>query len=215
MRVTPTSYPGGPPGLAARLEWRDFWPIAKGLARVHWRAGAAGVLLAAVFFSFYNGRNVYGVLGLVSGALAFLFFTSPFIVAGNMLMDVYYFDQRWAASYRPHRRSSVDLTRVTSVTTSSGLWSFRRGAGWENDVPEGLILLDPVLAIVSRALSEAARTHTVKMSDRTRRILSGAAFDDSEIPRPSGDAIAKPPFRAWDGVRKRPRRGRPRTYEGS
>jgi hypothetical protein len=212
MRVMPTSYPGGPPGLAARLERRDFWPVAKCLARVHWSVSAAGVLLAAVSFSFYNGRNIYGALALISCAFASLFFLSPFIVAANALMDVYYFDQQWAASYRPYRRSSADLTRVTSVTTSSGLWDFQRRARGGIAVPERLILLDPVLAIVSRALSEAARTRTIKMSARTRRILSGTAFDDSEIPRPFGGAIAKPPLRAWDDVRKRPRRGRPRPY---
>jgi len=209
MRVTPTSYPGGPPGLAVRLERCDFWPVVRRLLRVHWPVGAAGVLLAAVFFILYNGRNPYGVLGLICCALAFLFFTNPFIVTANMLMDVYYFDQQWAASYRPHRRSSVDLTRVTSVRTSSGLWDFQRGARWGVGVPEGLILLDPVLAIVSRALNQAARTRTIKMSERTRGILRDAAVGAYEDDAMFDGAIAKPPRRAWDGVRRRPRRRRP------
>jgi len=209
MRVTLTSYPGGPPGLAARLDRHDFWPLARRLLRVHWPVSAGGVLLAVVFFTLYNGRNSYGALGLICCAFAFLFFLNPFIVAANELMDVYYFDQQWAASYRPHRRSSVDLTRVTSVSTSSGLWTFQRGARWGVGVPERLILLDPVRAIVGRALRVGEDTHTIKMSDRSRHLLRDAAFDVSETARSFGGDIAKPPFRAWDDVRRRPRRRRP------
>ncbi len=208
MLVTPTSYPGGPQGLAVRLERRDLWPLVRRLSRVHGSVSAVCLLLAAVSFIFYNGRNAYGALVVVCCGLAILFLLNPFIISLNLLMDVFYFDQQWAASYRPYRRSSVDLTRVTSVTTSPGLWDFQRRARWGIMVPEELILLDPVRTIVSRALREAARTRTLKMSDQTRHLLGDAASDDSENFGLVGVGIARPPFKAWDDVRRRRRRSR-------
>jgi hypothetical protein len=209
MRVTSTSYPEGPPGLAARLERGDFWSLVRRFSRWYWSVVATFVLLAVVFFTLYNGRNAYGVLGLICGLLAVFFAMNPFIIAANLLMDVFYFDEQWAASYRPYRRSSVDLTRVTSVTTSYGLWDLqRRRARWGVAVPEQLILFDPVRTIVSRALKEAARTRPVKMSAPTRRLLDDASADDPQSLAQFAVGIAKPPLGAWDDVRRKPRRNR-------
>jgi len=208
MLVTPTAYPGGPPGLAARLERGDFWSLVRRFSRWYWSVVAAFVLLAVVFFTLYNGRNAYGVLGLICSLLAVFFAMNPLIISLNLLMDVFYFDQQWAASYRPNRHSSVDLTRVTWVTASSGRWDFQRRARWGIMVPEELILLDPVRTIVSRALKEAERTRTIKMSDRARRLLAYTVSDDSENPRLFGAAIARPPYKAWDDVRRKRRRKR-------
>jgi hypothetical protein len=205
MLITPTSYPGGPEGLAARLERRDRWPIVRRLARVHWPVGAACLLLGALFLILYNGPGAYGVLMLVCFALALLFFTNPFVMASNMLMDVFYFDQQWAAVYRPYRRSSVDLTQVTAVIASGGLWDFQRRGRLGITVPEPLLLLDPVRTIVSRALTEAARTRTVKMSDQARQLIADTVPDDTGNVGLFSVPIAKPPYRAWDGVRRRRR----------
>jgi hypothetical protein len=203
MLVTPTSYPGGPQGVTARLERRDLWPLVRRFSRGNWFAVAVLALLGAFFFSLYNGRNAYGVLGLICGVFAVFFAMNPLVVASNLLMDVFYFDEQWAASYRPHRHSAVDLTQVTSITTSSGRWEFNRGSRWGIMVPEELVLLEPVRTLVSRALKEAARTHNIKMSDRTRHLLVDAISDDAQNSRMLVVSIAKPPLRAWDGVRKR------------
>lgn len=179
--------------------------MVRRLSRVHWSVSAACLLLAAVFYSLYNGPSIYGALTVICCLFAIFFFLSPFIIALNLFMDVFYFDQQWAASYRPYRRSSVDLTRVTSVTTSSGLWDFQRRARWGVMVPEELILLDPVRTIVSRAPREAARTRTIKMSERTRHLLADVVSDDSQNLGPCGVGIARPPLKSWEDVRRRRR----------
>jgi hypothetical protein len=205
MLVTPTSYPGGPQGVTARLERRDLWPLVRRLARGYWAVVAAFALLGVLFFILYNGRNVYGVLGLICSAFAVFFAMNPLFVALNLLMDVFYFDEQWAAAYRPNRHSAVDLTRVTAVTTSSGRWDFERRSRWGIMVPEELILLDPVRTIVSRALTEAARARTVKMSDRVRQLIADTVPSDSGNFGLNRVRIAKPPYRAWDDVRRRRR----------
>ena len=207
MVVTPTSYPGGPQGVSARLERRDLWPLVRRLLRWTWLPAAGCVLLAAVFYSLYSGPSIYGLLTVMCSGLALFFFISPFAMALTLRMDIFYFDEQWAASYNPHRRSSADLTRVNSVRASSGVWSFQRRGRAGIVVPEVLVLLEPVRALVSRAVSEAARTHNVKMSDRTRDLLGAATSDESQN---SGmfAVIAKPPLRSWDGVRRPPRRRR-------
>lgn len=186
-----------------------MWPLVRRCSRRYWSAVAALALLGALFFGFYNGRNAYGVLGLICSAFAVLFAVNPLIIALNLLMDVFYFDEQWVAAYRPNRHSAVDLARVTSVIASSGRWDFERRSGWGIMVPEELILLDPVRSLVGRAIAEAARTHTLKMSDRVRQVLADTVPDDSDNFGLSRARIAKPPYRAWDDVRRRPRR--PRT----
>lgn len=191
------------------MERGDFWSLVRRFSRWYWSVVAAFVLLAVVFFALYDGRNDYGVLGLICSLLAVFFAVNPSIIAANLLMDVFYFDEQWAASYRPYRGSSVDLTRVTSVTTANGLWDFQgRRALWGVAVPEQLILFDPVRSIVSRALKEAARTRRVKMNARTRHLLGDAVGDEPQNAAEFVVGIAKPPLRAWDDVRRKPRRKR-------
>jgi hypothetical protein len=75
-------------------------------------------------------------------------------------------------------------------------------------LPEELILLDPVRTIVSRAVGEAERTRTIKMSRRTRDLLGGAVPEGAESFGLFGVAIARPPLKAWVDVRRKRRRRR-------
>ena len=79
MLVIPTSYPGGPSGLAARFEWHDVWPLVRRLSLWNWSVAAGCVLLAAVFYSLYNGPSIYGLLTVMFCGLAIFFFMGPLL----------------------------------------------------------------------------------------------------------------------------------------
>jgi hypothetical protein len=202
------SYPGGPPGMAVRLDRKElvqqFWSTAR---RV-WTPIPVLIVLLLVFVHLNTRPNTYGLLGALCICLILLAAFVPAVVIANLWMSTYYFDQRWIAWYRGSRRRSVDMTMICKITSRGrmldGCWAIRspKSSFVILRVPEVLLAIDEVRAVVTSALAVAARTHEVEMDKRSRMILGqppfAASADDPMAEAP--DDLGRPPLLSWPGM---------------
>ena len=207
--VTHLSYPGGPPGLAVRLDRHDlkalFWAVAKRA----WPAIPLLVVLVVAFAHLNTRPNVYGLLEALCLCLIGLIAFAPGVVVGNFWMSTYYFDERWIAWYLGPRRRSVDMTMISRVTSRwrnlDGCWAFRSSKSSlviRLRVPEVILVIDEVRALVASGLAVAERTHEVKLDERTRQTLGQpphARSADGSIYE-SIRELGRPPLRSWPGM---------------
>jgi hypothetical protein len=193
-----SSYPGGPAGAVARLERSDLWGPFQAAAKRFWAAPLVLAALSALFAVLNTRPNVFGFLAVLCGGLAFLCVALPFVQAANDITTQYYVDAGWIASYHGFRRNSVELSRVTSVSTAiPGHLGFRQGRRVGVLVPEAILLLDPVRTTVSRAVREGTRLHPLTMSRAAEQILARAPEPNLPALRAGSSEMGRPPLRAW------------------
>ncbi len=203
------SYPGGPPGLAVRLDRRDlaaqFWTVGKRA----WALIPVLVVLLVVFIHLNTRPNLYGLLAALCIGLIAIAAFSPGVVVANLWMSTYYFDQRWIAWYLGPRRRSVDMTMISKATSTwrvlDGCWAFRSSKSSlviRLRVPEAILVIDEVRALVASGVAVADRDHEVKLDERTRSTLGQPPLAGS-AGAPMAELVndlGRPPFRSWPGM---------------
>ena len=206
--VALSSYPGGPAGAVARLERSDLSGPFRAAAKRFWLVPLVLAALSALFAVLNTRPNVFGFLAVLCGGLALFCIAIPFVQAGNDIATRYYIDAGWIASYHGYRRNSVQLSRVTSVSTAiPGHLGFRQGRRAGILVPEAILLLEPVRTTVSRAVREGAPLRPLTMSPAAERILPVAPEPHLQVLRGGASEMGRPPLRAWRELSSRPRRG--------
>jgi hypothetical protein len=203
------SYPGGPPGLAVRLDRHDlktqFWTSAKRA----WAAIPLFAVLVAIFIHLNTRPNLYGLLGTLCIGMAIMAAFFPAIVVGNLWMSTYYFDERWIAWYLGARRRSVDVTMIRKITSkwrnSDGCWGIRSAKSslvFRLRVPQAILEVDEVRALVASGLAIAVAAHHVELDSRTRKTfgqLPPARSVHDQVSEPSRDP-SRPPALPWPGM---------------
>jgi len=201
-----SSYPGGPDGAVARLERSDLSGPFRSTAKRFWVAALVLAALSALFVVLNTRPNVFGLLAVLCGGLAFLCVALPFVQAANDITTRYYIDAGWIASYHGFRRNSVELSQVTSISTAiPGHLGFRQGRRAGILVPEAILLLEPVRTSVSRAVRERAPIRPLTMSPAAERILPFPSEPHLPVLRGQASEIGRPPLRPWRDVSSRRR----------
>lgn len=203
--VVLSSYPSGPAGAVARLDRSDLSGPFRATAKRFWAASLVLAALSALFVVLNTRPNVFGLLAVLCGGLAFLCISVPFIEAAHDIATRYYIDAGWIASYHGYRRNSVQLSQVTSVKVPiPGHVGFRQGRRAGVYVPEAILLLEPVRTTVSRAVREGAPRRPLTMSPAAERILPIASQPYLPVLLGQASEMGRPPLRPWREV-SRPR----------
>jgi hypothetical protein len=204
--VVLSSYPGGPDGAVARLERADLWGPFRATAKRFWAASLVLVALSALFVVLNTRPNVFGLLAVPCGGLAFLRVAVPFIEATHDIATRYYIDAGWIASYHGYRINSVQLSQVTSVKVPiPGHVGFRQGRRAGVFVPEAILLLEPVRTTVSRAVREGAPLRPLTMSSAAERIFPFPSEPHLPVLLGQASEMGRPPLRPWRDVSSRRR----------